>query len=219
MTDRSGVALDTVVFDLGGVLADWDPRYLYRDLFRAAGADDAAMEHFLANVCTPEWNHSMDAGRSRVEAVAELVAEHPEHEGLIRAWVDRWQDMLGEEIEGTAAVVAELDARGVRLLALTNWSGETFPVARTLFPSFAHFEAIVVSGDHGIAKPEPEIFRLLTSLHGVRPEHAAYVDDRAGNVAAAQALGYTGLLFTTPEQLRADLQRLGLLDGAGDLRR
>lgn len=202
---------DTVVFDLGGVLAEWDPRHLYRDLF---GGDEAAMEEFLATVCTPEWNHSMDAGRSRAKAVAELVAEHPQHERLIRAWVDRWQEMLGPEIVGTAEVVGELHGRGVRLLALTNWSGETFPVARTLFPSFAFFEGIVVSGDHGVAKPEPAIFALLTELHGAEPSRSAYVDDKAGNVAAAQALGFTGLLFTDPQTLRADLAQLGLIDEA-----
>lgn len=212
MTEPAGAAshlpLDTVVFDLGGVLADWDPRFLYRELF---DGDEAAMDHFLTTVCTPEWNHSMDAGRSRAQAVAELVAEQPEHEELIRAWVDRWQDMLGEEIAGTAAVVSELKARGTRLFALTNWSGETFPVARTIFPSFADFEGIVVSGDHGVAKPEPAVFALLTHLHGVEPGRAAYVDDKADNVEAAEALGFTGLLFTEPGVLRADLVRLALL--------
>src|SRR5262249_54097081 len=135
--------LDTVVFDLGGVLADWDPRYLYRGMF----ADDAAMEHFLATVCTPEWNHDMDAGRDRADARAELTVRHPRHAELIRAWVDRWDEMLGPEIAGTAALLEELQANGSRLLALTNWSAETFPLARDRFPSFARFEAIVVSGE------------------------------------------------------------------------
>jgi 2-haloacid dehalogenase len=220
MTEPADTALDagldTVVFDLGGVLADWDPRFLYRELFEG---DEVAMDHFLTTVCTPEWNHSMDAGRSRAEAVAELVAEHPQHEPLIRAWVDRWQEMLGEEIAGTAAVVSELKASGARLFALTNWSGETFPVARTIFPSFAAFEGIVVSGDHGIAKPEPAIFALLADLHGVEPSRSAYVDDKAANVDAAGELGFTGLLFTGPDVLRADLVRLALLPERSDLPR
>ena len=212
MPEPESAAVDTVVFDLGGVLADWDPRYLYRELF---DGDEAAMDDFLATVCTPDWNHGMDAGRSRAEAVAELVAEHPEHEQLIRAWVDRWQDMLGEEIAGTADIVRELHASGVRLLGLTNWSGETFPVARTMFASFGYLEAIVVSGEHGIAKPDRAIYELLVELHGVDPRRAVYVDDRASNVEAAAGLGFTGVEFTDPESLRSDLSRLGLLGPDG----
>ena len=200
--------LDTVVFDLGGVLADWNPRYLYRGLF---DGDEQAMEEFLTNVCTPEWNHAMDAGRPREQAVAELVAHHPHHEPLIRAWVERWEDMLGPEIAGTAAVVAELAGRGVRLLALTNWSAETFPTARARFASFRYFEAIVVSGEHGLAKPDPRLFQLLLQRHSVDPSRAAYVDDRQDNAATAAALGMTAVVFTDPDSLRTDLTRLGLL--------
>jgi 2-haloacid dehalogenase len=200
--------LDTAVFDLGGVLADWDPRYLYRELF---DGDDAAMEHFLATVASPAWNHEMDAGRDREEAVAELVARHPEHADLVRAWVDRWEDMLGPEIAGTATVVGELAERGVRLLALTNWSAETFPSAVRRYPSFARFEAIVVSGEHGMAKPDPALYRVLVDRHRVRTRTTVYVDDRGENVAVAESLGMTGLVFTDPDTLRADLVRLGLL--------
>src|SRR5690242_15263367 len=109
------------------------------------------MEAFLSTVCTPQWNHAMDAGRDRAEAVAELVA----------AWVERWDEMLGGEVAGTGDVLAELDAGGIRLLALTNWSAETFPLARERFPSFARFDAIVVSGEHGLAKPDPALYRVL----------------------------------------------------------
>jgi len=204
-----GRVLDTVVFDLGGVLADWDPRYLYRTLFD----DEAAMEVFLATVCTPEWNHAMDAGRDRAEAVAELVAAHPGHADLIRAWVDRWDEMLGGEITGTGEVLAELDAAGARLLALTNWSAETFPVARERFPSFARFDAIVVSGEHGLAKPDPALYRVLVDRHGLAFERSAYVDDRPENVAVATELGMTGVVFTDAPSLRATLVGLGLLPG------
>ena len=212
MPAPASAPLAAVVFDLGGVLADWDPRYLYRELF---DGDEQAMDEFLTTVCTPDWNHSMDAGRDRAEAVDDLVGRHPAHADLISAWVDRWDDMLGPEIEGTAAVVAELRAEGTRLLALTNWSAETFPMARERFPSFAAFEAIVVSGEHGIAKPDPAIFRLLVDLHGVEPARTAYVDDKASNVAAAEALGFRGIVFTEPAALRADLGALGLLGGSG----
>jgi 2-haloacid dehalogenase len=201
-------ALDTVVFDLGGVLADWDPRYLYRRLF---DGDEERVEHFLGHVATAEWNHAMDAGRPQAEAVAELVAAHPDHEVAIRAWVERWDEMLGDEIAGTAALVDELADAGVRLLALTNWSAETFPQARQRFPSFARFEAIVVSGEHGVAKPDPALYRVLIERHLVEPARTAYVDDKPVNVEAARALGMTGLVFTDPETLRTDLVRLGLL--------
>ena len=200
--------LDTVVFDLGGVLADWDPRYLYRQLFEG---DEAAMEEFLDTVTTSEWNHAMDAGRDRAATVADLVAAHPHHEALIRAWVDRWDEMLGAEIAGTAAVVDELAVAGVRLLALTNWSAETFPTARLRYPSFARFEGIVVSGEHGIAKPDPELYAVLVRRYGVDPATTVFVDDNGSNVEAAAALGFTGVLFTSPDELRDDLVRLGLL--------
>ena len=197
-----------MVFDLGGVLADWDPRYLYRELFFG---DEAAMEHFLSQICTPEWNHAMDAGQPRAAAVADLVARHPEHAELIRAWIERWEDMLGPEIAGTAALVAELAEAGVRLLALTNWSAETFGVARQRFASFGYFEDIVVSGEHGLAKPDPALYQLLIDRNGVDPACAAYVDDREDNVDTAVSLGLTGLVFTEPEALRRDLRSLGLL--------
>jgi len=205
--DRSP-RFDTAVFDLGGVLADWDPRYLYQGLF---DGDTERMEHFLATVTTPEWNHAMDAGRDRAEAVAELVTKHPQHEALIRAWVERWADMLGPEIAGTAQILAELDDAGVRLLALTNWSAETFPLARSRYPSIARFRGVVVSGEHKLAKPDPALFDILLRTYVVDPARAVYVDDRADNVRVAQALGLTGLVFSSPPRLRADLERLGLL--------
>jgi 2-haloacid dehalogenase len=169
------------------------------------------MEHFLATVCTPQWNHAMDAGRPQAQAVAELVEQHPDEAERIQAWVERWDDMLGEEIAGTAEIVAELDERGVRLLALTNWSAETFPRARHRFPAMARFEAIVVSGEHGTAKPEPELYQILLERHAVDPAAAVYIDDMPANVATARELGMTGVRFTDPARLRVDLVELGLL--------
>ena len=138
-------AIDTVVFDLGEVLIPWDPRRLYRRLF----ADEAAMERFLAQVCTPEWNGRQDAGRPLAEGTALLVAAFPEHEALIRAYYGRWEEMLGPVNEGSAALVRDLKAAGYRVLALTNWSGETFPRARRLYPVLEAFEGILVSGGGG----------------------------------------------------------------------
>ena len=155
----------------------------------------------------------MDAGRDRAEAVAELVAAHPHHEPLIRAWVDRWEDMLGDEIAGTAAVVDELAAAGVRLLALTNWSAETFPAARQRYPSFARFEGIVVSGEHGLAKPDPAAVRrpgaAVRRRARARPRTST---TRTATSRPPSALGFAGVLFTTPEALRDDLVRLGVLE-------
>jgi 2-haloacid dehalogenase len=200
--------LGTVVFDLGGVLADWDPRYLYRRLF---DGDEERVEHFLTQVATPEWNHAMDAGRPQAEAVAELVAVHPEHEPAIRAWVDRWDEMLGEEIAGTAAIVEELAAAGVRLLALTNWSAETFPPQRSRFPFLSWFDGIVVSGEEGVIKPDPMIFRILLDRYRIGPDEAVFIDDNPANAAAAEALGIHGIHFRSPPLLRRELEALGLL--------
>jgi 2-haloacid dehalogenase len=205
-----GCVFTTAVFDLGGVLADWDPRYLYRSLFD----DEPEMERFLADICTPEWNHTMDAGRSQADAVAELVEKYPDESVRIRAWIERWDEMLGSEIAGTAEIIAELDRRRVRLLALTNWSAETFPHARNRFPALARFEAIVVSGEHGTAKPDPELYRILLDEHAVEPAASVYIDDAPANVVTARDLGMTGIRFTDPASLRTELVRLGLLDGS-----
>jgi 2-haloacid dehalogenase len=208
LVGENGIVLTTAVFDLGGVLADWDPRYLYRSMFD----DEPEMERFLADVCTPEWNHAMDAGRPQAEAVAELVERHPAEAIRIRAWIERWDEMLGSEIAGTAEILAELDGRRVRLLALTNWSAETFPRARGRFPALARFEAIVVSGEHGTAKPDPALYRILLEQHGVEPSTSVYIDDAPANVATARDLGMTGIHFTDPASLRTELVDLGLLE-------
>jgi 2-haloacid dehalogenase len=199
--------LTTAVFDLGGVVADWDPRYLYRSLFD----DPADMEHFLATVCTPAWNHAMDAGRPRAEAIAELVERHPGEAERIHAWSDRWQEMLGDPIPGTAEILSELSDHGIRLLALTNWSAETFGSARQHFPAFGSFEAIVVSGEHGVAKPAPDLYRILLETHSVEPSKAVYIDDVAANVATAVSLGFAGIRFVGADALRSELIRLGML--------
>jgi len=198
---------DAVVFDLGGVLIDWNPRHLYRRLI----ADEAEMERFLAEVVSPAWNHEHDRGRPFAEGVALLSREHPEHAELIGAYAERWAEMLGGPIQPTVDVLAGLRGTGIRLLALTNWSAETWPIGRPRFPFLDWFEAIVVSGEEGIAKPDPAIFRILVERHGIEPERAVYVDDVAANVAVAAGLGFLAIQFTDGAALRADLVRLGLL--------
>ena len=199
----------TVVFDLGAVLIDWDPRYVYRDLFPD---DEAGMEAFLADVTSSTWNHQMDAGRSWADAVAELVATHPGHRELIEAYWTRWSEMLRGPIEGSVAVLQELRDADVGIYALTNWSAETFPVARERFDFLGWFGGIVVSGEEGVAKPDPEIYRILLERHAIDPATALFVDDRADNVAAALALGMDGVVFTSAGALRDDLVSRGLLD-------
>jgi 2-haloacid dehalogenase len=204
--------ITTVVFDLGGVLIDWDPRYLYRKLM---AADE--IEGFLSEIGFREWNFAQDAGgRSWDEAVEELAAQHPQRRSLIAAFPDRFPETLGGPIEGTVALLDELHRAGrTRLIGLTNWSSETFPHAREIFGFLDWFEGIVVSGDERVAKPDPALFRILLDRYALVPHETVFIDDSPTNVAAAQTLGLVGLRFVEPEQLRADLSRLGLLDGAG----
>lgn len=199
-------SIDTVVFDLGGVLIDWDPRHLYRQLFD----DHDAMERFLADICSPQWNLQQDAGRPWREAVAELSARHPAHAALIAAYHARWLEMLAGEIPGSVAILHELRERGLRLYALTNWSHETFPVARERFPFLRWFEGILVSGEERLIKPDPAIFRLLLSRYGIAPQRAVFIDDAPHNVAGAAAEGLHAVRFRDAAQLRRDLVALGL---------
>jgi 2-haloacid dehalogenase len=204
-------AVDNVVFDLGGVLIDWNPRYVFRTLFD----DEEAMERFLAEICTPEWNAQQDAGRPWAEAIRLLVAEHPDFEPQIRAYYDRWQEMLGGPIQETVDVLAELHKTGVRLFGLSNWSGETFVVARQL-PEYAFlgwFEAVVISGEVGIAKPDPRIFRHLIDRYGLEPSRTLFIDDVPANIQVASDLGMRAVRFVDGESLRAELGSRGLLNG------
>lgn len=196
------------IFDLGGVLVDWNPRHLYRKLF---DGDEAAMEHFLANICTPQWNLCQDAGRGFAEATELLAREHPEKRALIEAWGTRFDETMRGPIAGTVEILAELRQRQVPLYALTNWSAETFPIGRRRFDFFAWFQGIVVSGEEKLVKPDPRIYRLLLERYGLAAENAVFVDDSARNVAAAEALGIRGIHFTDPPALRRALVELGML--------
>jgi len=204
---RDVAGLNTVVFDLGGVLIDWDPRHLYRQLFD----DPAEMESFLAEVTTAEWNGYQDAGRPWADAIDALVAAHPERRELIEAFHRRWPEMLAGEIRGTVDVLAELRATGVRLVALSNWSAEMFPVALERFDFLAWFEGIVISGEVGVNKPDRRIFEHLVRRFGIEPEEAVFVDDSAANIDAATDLGFHAIQFTGATALRLALVRLGLL--------
>jgi 2-haloacid dehalogenase len=202
--------VEAVVFDLGGVCIDWDPRHLYRKLF---AGDDEAMERFLAEVCSPEWNAELDGGRSWTEAIDTLSREHPESRALIEAFRERWVEMLGGPIHDTVAILDRLHRAGTPTYALSNWSAETFPIARPLFPFLEWFDGVVISGGEGIRKPDPRIFRVLLERYGLAAAATAFVDDVAENVAAAEAVGMVGILFRDGHALRADLRGLGLLGG------
>ncbi len=199
---------EVVLFDLGGVLIDWDPRHLYRKLV----SDETFMEWFLAEVCSPEWNAHQDAGRSWAEAVAEATGRHPEHAALIRAFADRWPEMVAGDIPESVAVLEALAARDVPLYALTNWSAETFHVARDRFPWLRHFRDILVSGEVGMKKPDPAIFRLMLDRMGVEPGTVLFIDDVAANVTASRALGFQTIHFTSPAVVTGDA-RIGRLLG------
>lgn len=201
-------APQAVVFDLGGVLVDWDPRYLYRTLL----SSEDEVERFLAEVTTPEWNAAQDAGRTWADAVATLSAQHPQHAELIAAYDTRWSETVGGPIDGTVELLRELrDGGEVGLYALTNWSAEKFPLAVERFDWLSWFEGIVVSGTERLVKPDPRLFRLLLDRYGLDASATVYIDDNPPNVDAAAELGMTSLHFTGPERLRDELSQLGLV--------
>lgn len=196
-----------MVFDLGNVLIDWNPRYLFRKLY---SGDVDKMEHFLKEVCSSEWNECQDAGRPWHEGVAEAISRHPNHADMIRAYHERWEEMLGEAIDESVALLDELRKSGYRVLALTNWSHETFPVALQRFHFLHWFEGILVSGQEKIIKPDPAIFQLLISRYRVEPSRAVFIDDNIRNVAGAEQVGLKALHFTNADKLRRDLRELGV---------
>lgn len=201
----------TVVFDLGGVLIDWNPRHLYRKLF---AGDDAAMERFLTKVCTMDWVLQQDAGRPWAEGAAALKAVHPADAAMIDAFHARWPETIAGPITGTVTILRELEDAGTPLYALTNWSHETFDHAWQ-FDFMQAFKGIVVSGHEKLVKPDPAIYRLLMARYGLAAPDLVYIDDNQRNAEAATALGMHGIHFSSPDALRGELVTLGLLQGRG----
>lgn len=197
----------TVVFDLGNVLIRWDPRILFRKMF---AEDEAAMEHFLTEVCNTEWNEQQDRGRSWKDGIELAIRNHPSHEPHIRAYHERWEEMIPGAIDETVDVLAELRALDVRLLALTNWSAETFSIALRRFPFLAWFEGIVVSGHEQLIKPDPAIFRLLIERYQLAPASTVFIDDSLRNVEASIKAGLHGIHFQGAADLRVRLKAFGL---------
>ena len=197
-----------VIFDLGGVLIDWNPRHLYRKLLPG---DEAAMERFLAEICSPAWNAELDGGRPFSDGVRELSERHPEYARLIEAYHTRWPEMLGGVVEGSVELLEELSRTGVALYALTNWSAETYPIAGGRFPFLRRFRGIVVSGQERLQKPDPRFFQVLLRRYSVAPETALFIDDSAANVDEARRLGMSGVVFRSAAALRRELVALKLL--------
>lgn len=195
-----------IIFDLGAVLIDWNPRHLYRRLFD----DDAAMESFLSEICTPAWNAEQDRGRSWQDAVDLLTAAHPEHRDMIQAYKDGWAEMLAGPIHGAVEILERLDQEGFELHALTNWSAETFPVARERYDFLNRFQTILVSGEERLIKPDPAIFKLMLERINHQAEDCLFIDDSEKNIAAAAKLGFDGIHFKSAEQLGSELEQRGL---------
>ena len=208
---RPRFGVQAVVFDIGGVLLDWNPRYLYRKLF----SDKAEMEHFLAHICTLAWHDAHDRGTPLHEGCAALSRAHPEYETEIMAWALRSEEMIAGPIDGTVALLAELRARGVRCYALTNMEAETYPLRRERFDFLGWFDGTVVSSREQVAKPDPEIFTRLLQRFELTPETTVMIDDAPQNLQTARALGMQTVRFQSPAQLRAWLAGAGLVD-AGD---
>jgi 2-haloacid dehalogenase len=196
-----------VVFDVGKVLYDWSPRFLYERLID----NDQALEAFLRDVVTTEWHFQHDAGRPFAETSAELIARFPEHEALIALWKPRFNDSIGAAIPGMHDLIAELDAAGVPLYAITNFSGEFWPPFRAREAAlFDRFRDVVVSGDEKLMKPDAAIYRLALERFGLAPHEAVFIDDNHANVAGAEAVGMTAIRFSDATALRRELAELGL---------
>lgn len=199
---------DVVLFDLGRVLVNWDPRNLYSTMFD----DHAAMERFLAEVCTMEWHAAHDAGVSMAENAEPLITAHPHFEAEIRAWETRWDDMFAGPIVGAAALLERLHAAGRPLFALSNLPAEKKTHILETFPFMERFRDVIVSGEEGVIKPDPRIYDITVDRLGVAPERIFFVDDSAPNVDAARQARFDAVVFTTPDALERDLNARGLLD-------
>ncbi|WP_406683938.1 HAD family phosphatase [Seonamhaeicola sp. MEBiC1930] len=196
--------IDTFIFDLGGVLIDWQPEFVYLDEFKG---DREKMQWFFDNICTSDWNENQDAGYPMAKATEERVALFPEHESLIRMFYGRWVEMLGDEISGTVDILKKLiDSKEYKVVALTNWSAETFPIALDKFEFLHWFEGIIVSGEEKTRKPFDEIYHLTLNRFNIKAKNAIFIDDNARNIEAANNLGINGIRFNNPEQLIEDLK-------------
>jgi 2-haloacid dehalogenase len=206
---QNGKTAPVIVFDLGGVLMDWDPYYLYRKIL---GDDRQAVDRFLKTVDFFRWNEENDRGRSFAEGTAELIARFPEYRDLIRAYDERYLESLGGAIQPVVDILRALKDAGYPLYGLSNWPAEKFALVRPQYPFFAWFDDLVISGEVRMLKPDKAIFNLLLQRAGRPAGECLFIDDHASNIRAARELGFQTILFQSPQQLEAELRRLEILN-------
>lgn len=200
------MSFKNIIFDFGGVLVDWNPRYVYRDYFDK----EADMEHFLKYICTDEWNLEQDRGRSMAEGTAILQKQFPEYHSLIQVFYDKWEFMLKSEIPENVELLYKLKDN-YKLYGLTNWSAETISVAYERFSFFSEFKGIVVSGQEKLVKPDRKIFEVLLDRYNIDASDTVFIDDNFINVSVAQELGLMAVHCDSPAGLREKLNAINLL--------
>ena len=201
------MAIKNIIFDFGGVVMDWNPRYFFKDYFN----DDEKMEYFLKNITTDEWNIEQDRGRTLAEGTAIQVANFPEWEKEIRAYYDNWTTMLKSEIADNVAVLRKLEYSEYELFGLTNWSAETFPYALENYDFFSIFKGkIVVSGTEKLIKPNPEIWHVLLNRYQIKAEESVFIDDNFKNIEVAKSLGFICIHIKEDTDLEKELKDLGI---------
>ena len=201
--------IKNIIFDLGGVLIDWNSEYLFRKLI----PDEEKRKTFFSDICTAEWNEEQDGGRSIADATSLLIQQYPDHADLIIAYYDRWVEMLGGPIQDTVTIFKALkEAEKHKFYALTNWSAETFPKALVLYDFLHWFDGRLVSGEENTRKPFADFYQLLLDRFSLKPEESIFIDDNLRNIKAAQAMGIYSIHFTSPAQLVEDLKNLNLLN-------
>lgn len=201
--------IDTIIFDLGGVLIDWNPEYVFLDVFNR---DRKKMQWFFDHICTSDWNENQDAGYPMAQATEDKVALFPEYEKEIRMFYGRWVEMLGDSITGTVDILKKfIDSEDYKVIALTNWSAETFPIALERFEFLHWFEGIIVSGEEKTRKPFNDIYNLTLKRFNIKAENAIFIDDNLRNIEAANNLGLNGIQFESPEQLIINLKTFNII--------
>lgn len=200
--------IDTIIFDLGGVLIDWNPEYVFLDAF---DRNRQKMQWFFDNVCTMSWNENQDAGYPTKQATADLVNQFPDYETYIKMYYGDWENMLGGAIDGSVNILKKLiESKQYKVVALTNWSNETFPIAKKRFEFLNWFEGIVVSGDEKTRKPFKAIYEICLNRFDITPENAVFIDDSLRNIEAANSLNINGIHFKNPNQLNQELKSFNI---------